>query len=79
MKRKVLSSNREFTMIVERDPESGWLVGEVVELPGCFTQAPDIASLEKNIKEAIALYLEDEDPEEERPIFVGAWRVPSPI
>ena len=79
MKHKVLSSNREFTMIVERDPESGWLVGEVVELPGCFTQAPDVASLEKNIKEAIALYLEEEDPGEERPIFVGTWRVPSPI
>jgi predicted RNase H-like HicB family nuclease len=31
---------RTFTVIVERDPESGWLVGEVVELSGCYFQAP---------------------------------------
>ena len=28
-----------YTIVVEKDPESGWLVGEVVELPGCYTQA----------------------------------------
>jgi predicted RNase H-like HicB family nuclease len=28
---------RSFTVVIERDPESGWLVGEVVELPGCYT------------------------------------------
>jgi len=51
----------------------------VVELPGCFTQAPDLASVEKNISEAISLYLEVADPDEERPVFVGAWRVPAPL
>jgi predicted RNase H-like HicB family nuclease len=45
-----------FTVIVERDPESGWLVGEVAELPGCYTQAPDLPELEKNIQEAIRGY-----------------------
>ena len=34
--------SKEFTVIVEKDPESGWLVGEVVELAGCYTQAPDL-------------------------------------
>jgi predicted RNase H-like HicB family nuclease len=34
-----------FTVVVERDPEGGWLVGEVVELPGCYSQAPDLPSL----------------------------------
>ncbi len=29
--------------MVERAPESNWLVGEVVELPGCYTQAPDLS------------------------------------
>ena len=33
---------RAYTIVVERDPESQWLVGEVVELPGCYTQAPDL-------------------------------------
>ncbi len=44
---------RSFTIVVERDPESHWLVGEVVELPGCYTQAPDLPTLEANIQEAI--------------------------
>jgi predicted RNase H-like HicB family nuclease len=46
-----------YTMVVERDPESGWLVGSVVELPGCYTQAPDLRALTVNIQEAIAAYL----------------------
>ncbi|GAI42291.1 unnamed protein product, partial [marine sediment metagenome] len=32
---------RSYTVVVERDTESTWLVGEVVELPGCYTQAPN--------------------------------------
>ncbi|MGQ9627642.1 MAG: type II toxin-antitoxin system HicB family antitoxin [Anaerolineae bacterium] len=48
---------RSFTVVVERDPESQWLVGEVVELPRCYTQAPDLPTLEKNIQEAIRVYL----------------------
>lgn len=44
---------QKYTIVVEHDPESGWLVGEVVELPGCYTQAPDLPLLEANIKEAI--------------------------
>jgi len=53
---------RSYTVVVERDPESGWLVGEVVELPGCYTQAPDLPSLEANIREAVAVYLETVSP-----------------
>jgi predicted RNase H-like HicB family nuclease len=49
--------SKSYTVVLERDPESGWLVGEVVELPGCYTQAPDLPSLEVNIKEAIAAYI----------------------
>jgi predicted RNase H-like HicB family nuclease len=47
---------KAFTVIIERDPESGWLVGEVVELPGCYSQAPDLPTLEANMKEAISAY-----------------------
>ena len=66
---------RSFTIVVERDPESNWLVGEVVELPGCYTQAPDLPTLEANIQEAIQVYLETVQPEEPLPAFVGTWRV----
>jgi predicted RNase H-like HicB family nuclease len=55
---------RSFTVVIERDPESGWLVGEVVELPSCYTQAPDQPTLEANIREAITAYLKTCEAEE---------------
>jgi len=67
-----------YTIVVERDPESGWLVGEVVELPGCYTQAPDLPSLEANMREAISVYRETADPDEPSPDFVGTWRIQVP-
>jgi predicted RNase H-like HicB family nuclease len=69
---------QDYTVVIERDPESGWLTAEVVELPGCYTQAPDLPSLEANIREAIAAYLDVEPPVDIRPEFVGTWRVRVP-
>lgn len=66
---------KTYTVVLERDPESGWLVGEVVELPGCYTQAPDLPTLEANIREAIAAYAQTADSEEQHPEFVGAIRL----
>ncbi len=54
---------RSFTVVIERDPESSWLVGEVVELPGCYTQAADLPGLEANVEEAIRAYLKTAQPE----------------
>jgi len=68
----------QFTMVIERDPESGWLIGEIVELPGCHTQAPDMASLDAAIREAIAVYLETVAPDEPLSDFVGTWRIDIP-
>ena len=53
------------------DPESGWLVREVVELPGCYSQALDLLTLEDNIKEAITAYLKTTGMEDPLPSFVG--------
>ncbi len=66
---------RTFTIVVERDPESSWLIGEVLELPGCYSQAPDLPGLETNMREAIVAYLKTSGPEEPLPDFVGTWRV----
>ncbi len=66
---------KTFTLVVERDPESDWLVGEVVELPGCYTQAPDFSTLENNIQEAIQAYLQTVKPEEPLPEFLGTWKI----
>lgn len=67
---------KSYTVVIERDLESNWLVGEVIELPGCYTQAPDIQALENNVREAITAYLgEEENAEEAYPEFVGTIRV----
>jgi predicted RNase H-like HicB family nuclease len=68
----------QFTVVIEQDPESGWLVGSVAELPGCYTQAATMAELEPNIKEAVAAYLTtiaEEDQIHTLPTFVGLQRV----
>ncbi|MFH1908891.1 MAG: type II toxin-antitoxin system HicB family antitoxin [Chloroflexota bacterium] len=59
----------------ERDPESGWLVGEVAELPGCYTQAPDLPALEANLHEVITVYLQTADKIEPAPEFIGTLRI----
>lgn len=68
---------QQFTVIIERDPESGWLVGSVAELPGCYTQALDMTSLEANMREAIQVYLATVEEESQRPYpaFVGLQRL----
>lgn len=64
-----------YTMIVERDPESGWLVGSVVELPGCYSQAPDLPTLEQSIREAIEAYLAVADDEATETEYMGTWKI----
>ena len=66
---------RSFTIVVERDPESNWLVGEVVELPGCYSQAASLPELETNMQEAIRAYLKTAEPEGPLSDFVGTWRI----
>ncbi len=46
-----------FKIIVEKD-ESGYYVGEVPALPGCFSQGKTIKELKVNIAEAIEGWLE---------------------
>lgn len=70
-----MSKSRTFTVIVERDPESGWLVGDVAELPGCYTQASDLPGLEHNVKEAIVSYLSVSGRREPALEFVGTFRI----
>ena len=55
----------KYTLIIERDKE-GWFISEVVELPGCHTQAKSMDLLLKRTKEAIGAYVETEG---QSPIF----------
>ena len=65
-------ANREFYVSIEKD-EDGILVGEVPQLKGCYTQGKTIDKLMTNMKEVIALCLEDQDVD--LPKFVGIQKI----
>ncbi len=52
-----------FNILIEQD-EDGMFVSEVVELPGCHTQARSLDELMARTKEAISLYLKCKKREE---------------
>jgi predicted RNase H-like HicB family nuclease len=67
---------KEFFVVIERD-EDGLYVGEVPHLRGCYAQGRTIDELMANMREVIALCLEDD--EEARtaisPEFIGVQKV----
>ncbi len=65
---------KKYTLIIERD-EDGWLVSEVVELPGCHTQAKTMDKLLNRTKEAIKAYLETSTEPEIYEEFVGVQQI----
>jgi predicted RNase H-like HicB family nuclease len=66
---------KAFTVIIEKDKE-GYFVGEVVELPGCHTQAKSLDELMERIKEAIELYLDVNGEALEKEVeFVGIQEI----
>ena len=65
---------RKYTVIIEKD-EDGWLVSEVVELPGCHTQAKTIDQLIERTKEAIMAYLGDSEEEDISTNFIGIQQI----
>lgn len=64
---------RKYTLIVEKDKD-GWLISEVVELPGCHTQARDMNQLLERTREAIEAYLA-EDVLEISEEFIGVQQI----
>jgi len=69
-----MRKEREYTVLIEKD-EDGYFVGEVVELPGCYSQAKTVEELMERMKEAICLYLETVDEDETNIRFVGLQKV----
>ena len=65
---------REFTAVVERDSETGLLVGYVPGFPGAHTQAETPEELTRNLREVISMLLEDGEPDFEAE-FVGIQTV----
>ncbi|MEN6378491.1 MAG: type II toxin-antitoxin system HicB family antitoxin [Methanofastidiosum sp.] len=50
---------KKYNILIEKD-EDGYYVSEVLDLPGCHTQAKTIDVLLERTKEAIKAYLEVE-------------------
>lgn len=48
---------KKFRVLVEKGLD-GYFVGEVLDLPGCYSQGKSVTELMKNIKEAIEVYIE---------------------
>lgn len=53
---------KAFQVVVERDPETGLLVGYVPGWPGAHTQAANDHELDENLREVIEMLLEDGEP-----------------
>ena len=51
-----------FQAIIERDCETGLLVGYVPGFPGAHSQGETFDELHDNLREVIAMLLEDGDP-----------------
>lgn len=61
---------RTFNVLIERDPETGLFVGYVPGWPGAHSQGENLDELQENLREVIAMLLEDGDPKLESE-FVG--------
>jgi predicted RNase H-like HicB family nuclease len=64
---------KTFSAVVERDAETGFLIGYVPGFPGAHTQAESLDELNKNLREVIEMLLEGG----EAPIKAGFHRIES--
>ena len=65
---------RTFNSIVERDPDTGLYVGSVPGWPGAHSQGETLDELQENLREVIAMLLEDGEPQLESE-FVGVQTI----
>jgi predicted RNase H-like HicB family nuclease len=70
----ILQEMTRYNVIIERDTQ-GWFISEVIELPGCHTQAKTIPLLIERTKEAIKAYLSTDEKVEINEKFVGVRQI----
>ena len=68
------SMSRKYTIIVE-EGQDGYLISDVVELPGCRTQAKTYDELIERTKEAISLFLEVEGNKKPLTKFISLQQI----
>jgi predicted RNase H-like HicB family nuclease len=49
--------NVELTIIIQKDEESGWYVGQIEEFPAAISQGATIDELKENLYDALKLLL----------------------
>jgi len=64
----------EFTAVIEKD-EDGRYLAEIVELPGCITEAKTEEELPRKLKKAISEYLDTVDDLHIASKFVGIRKI----
>lgn len=67
-------SMRTVNVVVERDPDTGLYVGYVPGWPGAHSQGKSLDALQENLKEVVAMLLEDGDPRLESE-FIGVQTI----
>jgi predicted RNase H-like HicB family nuclease len=65
---------RTFTAVVERDPETHLFVGYVPGFTGAHSQGASLDELNENLREVIAMLMEDGEPQLEAE-FVGTQAI----
>ena len=63
-----------YTAVIERDPDTGVFVGYVPGFPGAHSQGDILDELRANLREVIAMLLEDGEPPLEAE-FVGTQTI----
>jgi predicted RNase H-like HicB family nuclease len=53
---------RNFSAVIERDPQTGLFVGYVPGFPGAHSQGASLDELNQNLREVLEMLLEDGEP-----------------
>lgn len=61
---------KSYTVVIERCPETSLYIGSVPGFPGAHSQGESLDELRENMREVIAMLLEDGEPTHESE-FVG--------
>ena len=65
---------RLYTAVIERDPDTGLLVGYIPGFPGAHSQGETVEELVHNLQEVTGMLLEDGEPNLEAE-FVGTQSI----
>ena len=65
---------QRFNVVIEQG-EDGYLISDVVELPGCHTQAKTMDKLIERTREAISLYIKCKKPSDVAVKFSGLQQI----